>query len=188
MPGRLVLTPLLLALIACAKESGAGPNAAGSAPPRAAANGGEKIAVPGALPVRSAGEGALPKLGDPGATEAKAGADTSFKVEVIAPPAGKAGTAAVARVRATPGPGYHMNHEYPASLKLTTVDGISADRPSQDLSQVAKLTDDELIFEVKLTAARAGTFQVPAEFKFAVCTDTSCDPKKQTVAIAVTAQ
>ncbi|MEZ4367070.1 MAG: hypothetical protein R2939_12420 [Kofleriaceae bacterium] len=188
MPGRaLIITPLLLATIACAKDAEPRPstppaNAAAKAPAA-----GETIPVPGArLATRSPGTPVF--AGDDGATPAKAGADTSFAVAVTAPPPGKAGARQVAKVRATPGPGYHMNHEYPAALRVDAVDGVTATKPQLGRGDVASLTDAELVFEVELTADRAGTFSVPAEFKFAVCTDSSCDPKKQTVTIALTAQ
>jgi hypothetical protein len=41
-----------------------------------------------------------------------------FKVEVRAPVA-KVGQASVANITITPGPGYHMNKQYPTSLQLT---------------------------------------------------------------------
>ena len=44
-----------------------------------------------------------------------------FKVDVRVPPA-KVGQAAVASIVIKPGPGYHMNKEYPTSLKLTEVE------------------------------------------------------------------
>jgi hypothetical protein len=116
-----------------------------------------------------------------------AGADASFKVAVHAPPAVAPGAETIAKVSVTPGPGWKMNLEYPTKLTLTAPEGVQTPTPVLDGKNIAKLVESELAFDVKLTAAKAGTYKVDAELKFAVCTPETCDPKKQTVAIELVA-
>jgi hypothetical protein len=47
------------------------------------------------------------------------------------------------------------------------------------------MSKDECRFEVTLTGNEAGQKTVPGELKFAVCTDTTCDPQKTAVSIAL---
>jgi hypothetical protein len=127
-------------------------------------------------------EGAVP-TGD-GAAK---GGDTSFKVAVTAP-AATAGAPTIAKISVTPGAGWKMNLEYPTKLKLTAPEGVATPKPVLEVTDVARLDEGELAFDVKLTPARAGTFKVDGELKFAVCTPDTCDPKKQTVAIELVAK
>jgi len=133
-----------------------------------------------------------PAKGAPGgaATEgaAPSGPDGSFKLAVSTPAAGPAGAEAVARVSVTPTAGWHMNKDYPTRLKLTAPDGVQLHKAVFELADVTKLDDNELAIDVKLTAAKAGTYKVDGELKFAVCTPETCDPKKQAIAFEVVAQ
>jgi len=137
----------------------------------------------------------LPKIRDTGAKSeadtaqtAPGGGDGSFKLAVSTPAAGPAGTEAIAHVTVTPSTGWHMNKDYPTKLKLTAPEGVALQKAVLELADVAKLDDNELAFDVKLTPARAGTYKVDGELKFAVCTPDTCDPKKQTIAFDVVAQ
>ena len=48
--------------------------------------------------------------------------------------------------------------------------------------------DNQLAFAVKLTAASAGDYSIPGTLKFAVCTESTCNPKKHAIALALKAQ
>ncbi len=164
----------------------AGPGAA-KAPGATAPGGVGKIAVPGAGLPSEGGGGALPVLpGGAGAATAPSGPDDTFKV-VISPGAGAAGAAQTASVKALPGAGYHINLKYPAYLSLTALDGVALAKPELALADVTKLTDDEIVFDVKATPSKAGSYTLKGEFSFAVCDADSCDPKTQAVEIAVVA-
>lgn len=172
---------------ACSKApEKAGPGAA-KAPGSAAAGGVGKIAVPGAgLPAQGGGA-PLPDLSGGAAAAAPAGPDDTFKV-VVSPGTGAVGAAQTASVKALPGTGYHINLKYPAYLTLTAVDGVTLAKPELALADVAKLTDDEIVFDVKATPGKAGDFTIKGEFAFAVCDADSCDPKTQPVEIAIQAK
>ena len=187
----LALTTALAAsisIVACAKQSGE--TAATETAPGATVGGASATGARGGVPeIRlahdgpgGAGEGATP-TGDGGAK----GGDTSFNVAVAAP-AATAGAQAVAKISVTPGKGWKMNLEYPTKLKLTAPEGVATPKAVLEVTDVAKLDEGELAFDVKLTAAKAGTYKVDGELRFAVCTPDTCDPKKQTVAIELVAK
>jgi hypothetical protein len=144
---------------------------------------GETIAVPGGSKTITGGG---PDLG--GAPEGDRGPDTSFAVKVDPPAPSSAGAEAVARVVVTPGPGWKMNHEYPTELSLSPPDGVKVQKALLELGDVAKLEDNELAFDVKLTSTKPGTYKVGGQLKFAVCTPETCDPKKQTIAFDLVAK
>jgi len=144
-------------------------------------------------PVARAEPGSAPAVEPPAAAPAgggnqPAGPDTSFKLEVTSPPPGAAAKELVARVKVVPGAGYHMNKEYPTKLEVQPPEGVTVAKPVQRIEDAAAFDNNQLAFDVKLTAAKPGTYKVPGTFKFAVCTDSTCDPKKQTIAIELTAK
>jgi hypothetical protein len=126
---------------------------------------------------------ATAKVGDsPPAT------DTSFKLAVSTPPIGPAGTEAVAHVTVTPAQGWHVNKDFPIKLALTPPEGLTLTKAVMETGDVAKLDDNELTFDVKMKAAKAGSYKIDGELKFAVCTPETCDPKKQPINIVMVAQ
>ncbi len=105
----------------------------------------------------------------------------------VAKVAAKKGQPAKATVTIMPAAGYHMNAEYPTSLKLKPPEGVTV--ANADLKKAdAKLSDRQASFEVVVTAASAGKKVVPGELRFAVCTDTTCDPQRSPVSIEVDVQ
>jgi hypothetical protein len=92
------------------------------------------------------------------------------------------GKRAVAKIHISPGAGYHMNKEYPTQVRLTevpagvTVDGVKV--------PAAALTEAACDFDVPFTANQVGKQVIGGEIRFAVCTASSCDPKKEKLALA----
>lgn len=109
----------------------------------------------------------------------------SYVLKVEAPPA-KKGQKAVAKVRITPAAGYHMNKEYPTSLVLSAVpSGVTVDKMKWTMKDAAKWEEAEGEFDIAYTAADAGKKTVSGEIKFAVCSATTCDPKKSNVSFEI---
>jgi hypothetical protein len=119
-------------------------------------------------------------------TEA-AGPDDSFQV-VADGTAGAAGAETVARVVVRPGKGFHMNKDFPTKLTLELPAGVSSPKPVLVPADAESFSDDELAFAIKLTAVSAGDYSIPATLKFAVCTDSTCNPKKQSLALSLKVQ
>jgi hypothetical protein len=114
--------------------------------------------------------------------------DTSFKLAISTPPIGPAGAEAVAHVTVTPAQGWHVNKDFPIKLALTPPEGLTLTKAVMETGDVAKLDDNELTFDVKMKAAKAGSYKIDGELKFAVCTPETCDPKKQPINITMVAQ
>ncbi len=141
---------------------------------------GERIVVAGGP------EGATPTKGSGAAPEA--GPDSSFKLTITPPAGAKAGAEVVAHVEVTPGSGYHVNEDFPTKLVIDPAEGVTIAKAEQAKDDAQIFNSMKLAFDVKLTPSKAGTFNVGGTLKFAVCTETTCDPKKRAIAIAVTAQ
>jgi hypothetical protein len=110
---------------------------------------------------------------------------SSYVLKVEAPPA-KKGQKSIAKIHITPGAGYHMNKEYPTSLVLSTVPaGVTVDKLKWTMKDAAKWEEAEGEFDVAYTAAEAGKKTVSGEIKFAVCSATTCDPKKSNVSFEI---
>ncbi len=113
------------------------------------------------------------------------GTPNGYVLKVEAPPA-KKGQKAVAKVKITPGAGYHMNQDYPTSLVLSSVPaGVTIDKLKQTKKDAAKWDAAGGEFDVAYTAAQAGKKVVTGEIKFAVCSATTCDPKKSNVSFEI---
>ncbi len=102
-------------------------------------------------------------------------ADGSFNVKVDAPAAQKA-QKGVAKIHIAPGPGFHVNKEYPTSVTVVAPAGVSVEKPKQPPTKLEEAGAD---FEVVYTPSEAGKKVFTGELKFAVCSANSCDPKKQ---------
>jgi hypothetical protein len=111
--------------------------------------------------------------------------ESSYVLKVDVSPA-KKGQKAVAKVHITPGAGYHMNKEYPTSLVFTTVPaGVSVDKMKLTAKDAAKFEEAGAEFDIAYTAAQLGKKVVSGEIKFAVCSATTCDPKKSAVSFEI---
>ncbi|HEY1585411.1 MAG TPA: hypothetical protein VGH63_06950, partial [Polyangia bacterium] len=98
---------------------------------------------------------------------------SSYLLKVEAPPA-KKGQKSVAKIRITPGAGFHMNKEYPTSLVLSTVPaGVTVDKMKQTVKDAAKWEEAGGEFDVAYTASNPGKQTVSGEIKFAVCSATT---------------
>lgn len=102
----------------------------------------------------------------------------------VAPVVAKKGVSTVAKVVITPAAGYHMNEQFPVSLKLTPPAAVSVPKPVLK-KEDAKASEKELSFEVAMTPGAAGKLTIPGDLRFAVCTESTCDPQKTTVAIVL---
>ncbi len=113
----------------------------------------------------------------------------------ITPPAdSKAGTEAVAKITLTPTAGYHVNTEFPIKLVLDPTTNVTIEKAelkaggSMAKGDADALDERQLVFAVKLTPAQSGNYTINGSFKFAVCTDKQCLPKKEPIAIQIAAK
>ena len=108
---------------------------------------------------------------------------------------GTAGSELTAQVQVAPAPGYHVSMEYPVSLTLTPPDGVTLAKAQLNAGgrdgtagDAAAFSEKGLTFDVKATAQKAGDYQIKGWFKFGVCDENSCHPKKQPITIALAAK
>jgi hypothetical protein len=122
------------------------------------------------------------------APTAAAGKDSSFSVALEVPADVASGAEAIASVKVLPGAGYKVNEEYPTKLTLQPTEGVTTAKAVLLKGDAAKFDKHELAFNVKLTPAKAGTYTINGTLAFAVCTDATCDPKTEKIAINLVAK
>lgn len=91
----------------------------------------------------------------------------------IAAGSAAAGKPATSVIEVRPAPGFHMNLEFPARLRVSPAAGITVTKP--DLAKEdAELTNEMLRFSVAFSAAAAGKVTLAGLGDFSVCNDTTC--------------
>jgi hypothetical protein len=104
--------------------------------------------------------------------------DPSYSVKIEAAP-GKKATPGTVKIHLAPGTGYHVNRDYPTKLTVTPPAGATVDKPKQTVA------DTGADFELSYTCTEAGQKTFTGELKFAVCTEKTCDPKKEKLSFTV---
>lgn len=113
-------------------------------------------------------------------------ADTdTYSVRVELPDAAAKGAASAVALHVSPKPGWKLNLEFPTKLTVAPPAGVEVDKPTQKVADAATFAEQGAVFQIGFTAADPGSKQFTADFKFAVCTESTCDPKKQELAWAV---
>jgi hypothetical protein len=80
----------------------------------------------------------------------------------------------------TPTGGYKVNEEYPISLELTAPADVTTAKAKLGRGD-AKVAASGARFTFQVTPKSAGDKRVGAKLKFALCTDTTCEPRKHAV-------
>jgi len=122
-------------------------------------------------------------------TSAKVIADTAeYTIKLSAPAQTTAGADATATVELLPKGSYHLNKEFPTKLTATAPADVKLKKDTQTIADAVTYSEKsgKWVFEFKTTAAGSKAFS--CKFKFAVCTDTTCEPKKEDLAWNVTVQ
>ncbi|MFO0633363.1 MAG: hypothetical protein U0168_10975 [Nannocystaceae bacterium] len=167
-----LLAALLTAAVGCDSKPPASAPQGGTASPAKTGDkgGGDKTAQP------SSGGGDKVKVVDGGGDERYA---LSFDT-----PEAKAGQPASVTVRVVPKAPWHMNLDFPTSLKLEPPTGVTL--TAAELKKAdAKLDENACSFDVKFTAERPGEQVFSGKFKFAVCQDEACSPVTEDVEFKV---
>lgn len=108
----------------------------------------------------------------------------AYALKVDAPPA-KKGQKAVAKIKITPGAGYHINKEYPTKLALHAPPGVTIEKAQLGAKDAAKWEEKGGEFDVAYTATKPGKQVVTGDLKFAVCSPTSCNPQSSKVSFEI---
>lgn len=167
-------TALTLTLAACSSsetksetaapaqaKAEAGKDDAGKAP-EAAADGGKKVKVV---------DGAAPSD------------DDRYALEIKTPEA-ESGKEAKVTVRVVPKKPWHMNLEFPTSLKVDAPEGVTVANANLKKAD-AQLDENACQFDVAFTPSAAGEQTFTGKFKFAVCQDEACSPVTEDIEFKV---
>jgi hypothetical protein len=138
------------------------------------------IKAPGPKTVTAVGAGGKTKVIPMGGTTL-AETDT-YVVNANVPASATTGADTVVTINLTPKTGWKINQEFPTKLKVTAPEGVSLASDTQSASDADKFSEKAAVFQVKFKAESAGDKKFTADFRFAVCTDATCDPKKAALA------
>lgn len=108
-----------------------------------------------------------------------------YTLRLLYPPNLASGASGVARVVLTTKTGWKLNDEYPLKLQISPPTGTKVSKNTQSRTDATKWTKHAAEWQVQITASDAGAKPFSGKFKFAVCTDTTCDPKKELLAWVV---
>jgi hypothetical protein len=111
--------------------------------------------------------------------------DSSYEVKVKLPGPVAKGAQATAFVTVKAASGWHVNKEFPIKLTIDAPDGVTVEKAKQKQGDAIKFNDHEAKFAVKYTGSSAGSKAFTGKFKFAVCTDDTCNPKRVKLAFNV---
>ncbi|HZF50390.1 MAG TPA: hypothetical protein VE093_17150 [Polyangiaceae bacterium] len=114
-------------------------------------------------------------------------ASSNYKLSVSAASA-KVSAKSSATITVVPTDGFKMNLEYPTKVTLNAPAGVSLEKAKLTAKDAKQLDAKAAIFDVAFTASEPGKKTITGEIKFAVCTENSCDPKSQQIAIDVDVQ
>lgn len=107
---------------------------------------------------------------------APTGSDDRYALQVQPPAEAKAGQEGEVVVRVVPKDPWHMNLDYPTSLKVAAPEGVTLAKTDLKKADAKTLDESACEFAVKFTPTAAGEQSFTGEFKFAVCQDEACAP------------
>lgn len=107
-----------------------------------------------------------------------------YTLSLAAPAALGVGEAGKVVFTVTPKKGWKLNEEFPPKLKLDPPEGVEVDKPNQGKSDAVSYTTKQAQWAVSVKPTAAGKKTVSGKIKFAVCTETTCNPRKPALAFA----
>lgn len=116
------------------------------------------------------------------------GGDESYTLTIDAPDRLASGAEGTVRVSVVPKKGWKMSQEFPTKLDVQAPAGVTVTKAQQRVADAERFEDDGATWAIKVKASDAGTKAFQAKFRFAVCTETTCDPKKQDLAWTINVQ
>lgn len=123
------------------------------------------------------------------ATGARTVADTeSYTVKLASPAKVAVGAKGSATLEITPKKGWHLNDEFPYKLTVAAPAGAKVAKPEQGKKDTVSFSHEKMKWAIDFEASAAGDKAFTGKVKFAVCTETSCDPKKEELAFNVKVQ
>ena len=120
------------------------------------------------------------------ATGSKTVADTdAYTVKLASPAKVTTGSKGSATLEIVPKKGWHLNDEFPYKLTVAAPAGAKVAKPEQTKKDTVSFSHEKMKWAIDFEASAAGDKAFTGKVKFAVCTETSCDPKKEELAFNV---
>lgn len=113
-------------------------------------------------------------------------ADDRFKVKVSGQKV-QVGKTQKVKIQLTADNPWHMNIDFPTSLKLGEVAGVTLGKSKFKKGDAQTLSEHKIVFMVPVTANKAGTQVIDGKLKFAICKEDSCSPAKAKVSLRIQA-
>ena len=134
-----------------------------------------------AEPAKTADGGAKTKVVD-----GKAPGDDRYALQVEPPTDAAKGKEGEVVVRVVPKEPWHMNLDFPTSIKMDDAPaGVTLANAKLSKADARKLDDSSCEFAVKFTPEEAGEHAFTGKFKFAVCQDEACSPVTEDLSFKV---
>ncbi len=102
----------------------------------------------------------------------------TYTLTVKAPKDVASGSTGTSKIIVVPQKGWKLNPLFPTKLMVKGPKGVMVPKAVQKKKDAIVFTEKKAIFDVAFVCPGTGTRNFLAQFKFAVCTETSCDPKK----------
>jgi hypothetical protein len=180
------------AVLGACGQSDTPPASQGGTPP----SGASSPSASEAAAVAGHGLGGMdPAAGDtagatPGSPEEKGGPTPeldreTYVVRVNAPSSAAQGEGGVTEIHVVPKDGWKMNHDFPMLLTVTAPEGVAVDSAEQAIPDAVHYSDERGEWAVRFTPEDGGEKAFEADFRFAVCTDEVCIPKREKLAWVV---
>ena len=120
------------------------------------------------------------------ATGSKTIADSeSYTVKLASPDKVAKGAKGAATLEIVPKKGWHLNDEFPYKLTVAAPAGTKVAKPEQGKKDTVAFSQQAMKWSIDFEASSGGDKAFTGKVKFAVCTETSCDPKKEELAFNV---
>ena len=128
-----------------------------------------------------------PSMVNPGSPESPDGPTPeldrdTYRVRVVAPDTGAEGEEGVTAIHVEPKDGWRMNHDFPMRLVVEAPDGVAVEGAEQEIPDAVHYSDERGEWAVRFTPEGSGEKTFEADFRFAVCTDEVCIPKREKLA------
>lgn len=88
-------------------------------------------------------------------------------------PAGQSGQV---KLELTADEPWHMNTDFPTSVKISPVAGVAFDQATLKRGDARVLSEHKIVFIFDVSPQRSGEYRMPGKIKFAICKNDSCSP------------
>lgn len=116
------------------------------------------------------------------------GSDKTYTFKVVAPSQSAPGKPITVGVEVVPKTGWKMNMDFPTKLQITAPDTATVKGGEQAKEDAAEFVNHHALWTAEVTPAAAGSKELSVELRFAVCTATTCVPKREQATWAMTVQ